>query len=250
VKFANKIKSGVLCLCFLWVVGYAGSAYSADPMLVDLDRAYYYPDQEGLRSMTAGMKVEQLNPSTRSYFNLPEIRVEWSAGDQKLRFTLKDTQISGETAEYVLNVVENFKQMIFPSTLEKQLESYQSTIEKEPTGTVTAKFKARSKSSQITDYNLWIDTARRRIQKMQIAQSDGPTPINIEFAYTIHEGKWQIEESRAQFHYDGYDFEENTRFSFVKEKEFWLVRKIDQKLKRNGILIQSYILTLDPIQVN
>lgn len=200
--------------------------------------------------MTAGVKVEQLDPSTQSYFNLPAMRVEWSDEDQETRFALSDSEISGETAEYVLNVVENFKQMIFPSMLEKQLESYQGAIEKESAGTVYAKFKARNKNSQITDYNLWVDSAKRRIQTMQITQSNGPSPINIEFAYTTHKGKWRIEESRAQFNYDGYDFEENTHFSFVKEKEFWLVRKIDQKLKRNGILIQSYILTLDPIQVN
>jgi len=250
VKLANKIKAGFSCLCLLWVVGYAESAYSADPILTDLDRAYYYPDLEGLRSMTAGMKVEQLNPSTQSYFNLPVVRVEWSAEDQKIHFALSDSEISGEAAEYALNVVENFKQMIFPSTLERQLETYQGTIEKDSAGTVYAKFTARNSSSHITEYNLWVDSTKRRIQKMKIAQSDGPSPINIEFAYTTHKGKWRIEESRAQFNYEGYDFEENTHFSFVKDKEYWLVRKIDQKLKRNGILIQSYILTLDPIQVN
>jgi len=250
VKLAKTFKTGISCFCFLWITVHAASAYSAEAILTDLDRAYYYPEREGLRSMTASMKIEQLDPSTQSYFNLPAVRVVWSAEAQKIHFALNDSEISGETAEYVLNVVENFRQMIFPATLEKQLESYQGALEKEPTGAVYAKFKARSKSSQITDYKLWIDSAKRRIQRMQIAQSDGPSPINIEFAYTNHNGKWRIEESRAQFNYDGYDFEENTHFSFEQEKEIWLVRKIEQKLKRNGILIQSYILTLDPNQVS
>ncbi len=249
----KSFKLGIVCFYCLLILSFSTSVYSAESgVLKDLDRAYYYPEQEGLQRVTAEIKIEQMDPRSpsQSYFGLPIVRVSWSAEDREARFSLIDPEVVGETAEYVLDVVKNFKDMLFPATLEKQLESYSGKVKVNRGKPTYALFKARNERSNIREYKLWIDPAKRRIQKMQIVQNQGPPQIDIEFAYTSHSGKWRVEESQAQFELDDFDFKENTHFTFSKVKDFWIVRKIIEKLRRDGILTQSYILTLDNIQVN
>ena len=250
---SSRAEFCTLVISFLLAFGLQTSAIASPKgLLAGLDNVYYYPDKQGLRQVSAIMQIEQLDASSRkqNYFKLPSLRIRWSAENGKATFSMLDEGVEEESAKYVLELVGNFGEMLFPATLAEQLKNYKGKIKERNKKAITVEYKAENPQDNIREYKLSVDPAKRRIKTMQILQNNGPAHINIKFAYTSHEGKWRIEESQAQFESGGYDFVENTRFNFVKTDKYWLVGKIIHKLTRNGTTVQSYILTLDSMQVN
>jgi hypothetical protein len=72
--------------------------------------------------------------------------------------------------------------------------------------------------------------------------------VKGEMSYIKLDGKFAISESRSRFEVSEQKYSEVTRYKYKKVDGIWLVHRIDQTLKQEDYVLQTYIFKLSDFQ--
>jgi hypothetical protein len=220
---------------------------SLESVLSKLDKNYYYPQSQGLKSLSVRVQWEQLDVASGSgkFLRNPDFNFIWKIGvpGGLGRFELAKGQehLSGDRVQELTQQVSQFSEPIIPLTLQQKFSNFSGKVH------AMAKNKLVVKLTQVSsdqDYKLLVDAKEWVIRKLRFQQSRSPKNVEGEFSYIKLEGKPAISESRSRFEVEGREYTEVTRYAHKKVKGIWWVHRIDQTLKQEDHILQTYVFKL------
>ena len=218
---------------------------SLSSVLSRLDQNYYYPQRQGLKSLSVRVQWEQLDVASGSgkFLNNPDFNFNWKMDGRLGRFEMAEghEHLSRDRAQELTQQIMQFSEPIIPLTLQQKFSNFAGKVHE------TAKDKLVVKLTQVSsdqDYKLLVDAKKWVIRKLRFKQSRAPENVEGELSYIKIEGKPAISESRSRFTVDGSEYSEVTSYSYKKIKGIWWVHRIDQTLKQEGHVIQTYVVKL------
>lgn len=218
---------------------------SLSSVLSRLDQNYYYPQKQGLKSLSARIHWEQLDVASDSgkFLRNPDFNFIWKMDDRLGRFELAEghEHLSGDQAQELTQQISQFSEPIVPLTLQQKFANFTGKVH------AMAKNKLIIRLSQVSsdqDYKLLVDTKEWVIRKLRFKQSRAPKNVEGEFSYMKIGGKPAISESRSRFAVDGREYSEVTSYTYKKNRGIWWIHRIDQTLKQEGHVIQTYVIKL------
>jgi hypothetical protein len=213
--------------------------------LSKLDQNYYYPQSQGLKSLSARVQWEQLDVASGSgkFLRNPDMIFSWKANSAKGvgEFELAKGQ-NEDRFEDLAQRVSPFREMIIPLTLIQKFSTYEGKVQKMKRDKLMIKLSPKSDSSLV--YKLIVDTKDAVIRNVRFQQSRSPERVEGEMSYSKLDGKFAISESRSRFEVGGQEYVEVTRFKYKKVMGIWWVHRIDQTLKQDGYTLQTYVFKL------
>jgi len=222
-----------------------GQSFSS--VLSKLDQNYYYPQKQGLKSLSVRVQWEQLDVASGSgkFLRNPDFNFIWKLGAPGGlgRFVLAEGQehLSGDRVKELTQQISQFSEPIIPLTLQQKFSSFAGKVHK------TEKNKLIVGLTQVSsdqDYKLLVDAKDWVVRKLRFKQSRSPQSVEGEFSYLKLEGKPAISETRSRFEVDEREYLEVTHFTYKKLKGIWWVHRIDQSLKQEGHILQTYVFKL------
>jgi|TARA_B110000881_G_scaffold98784_1_gene86904 hypothetical protein len=218
---------------------------SLDSVLLKLDQNYYYPQKQGLKSLSVRVQWEQLDVVSGSgkFLRNPDFNFIWKGGSQLGRFELAEGQehFSEDRVQELSLHISPFSEPIIPLTLQQKFSSFAGKVH------ATKKNKFVVGLTQVSsdqEYKLLVDAKEWVVRKLRFKQSRSPQNIEGEFSYLKLEGKPAISETRTRFEVDEGEYLEVTRYTYRKSKGIWWVHRIDQTLKQDDHVLQRYVIKL------
>jgi hypothetical protein len=220
---------------------------SLDSVLSRLDQNYYYPHNQGLKSLSARVQWEQLDVASGSgkFLRNPDFNFIWKMGAPGGlgRFELAEGQqhLSEDRIQELAQRISPFSEPIIPLTLQQKFSSFAGKVH------TTEKNKLVVRLTQVSsdqDYKLLVDAKEWVVRKLRFKQSRSPQSVEGKFSYLKLEGKPAISETRTRFEVDEREYLEVTRYTYKKSKGIWWVHRIDQTLKQEGHILQTYVIKL------
>jgi hypothetical protein len=229
---------------------------SASEIVKELDAHYYYPQKQGLKKLSVRMEWEQLDVITDSglYLKNPPIEFLWekSPAGSKSVFKLADgpIEVSDDRRKELLGMLENYKEVVIPETLEDKMVGYKGQIKNAKKKSRLVEFDSRNAGAGIQKYGLMVDLAQKNVRKIRIERKTAPFIIVSEVRYTRKEDKWLIAESRTKFRVGEMEYRETTEYVYRRAGKFWLVGKMSQTLKMDDRILQSFIFRFRDYKFN
>ena len=220
---------------------------SIESVLSRLDQNYYYPQKQGLSILTVQVQWEQLDvtSSSRKFLRNPDFNFVWKDGARKGlgRFELAKGQshISKDREQELTVQISQFSEPIIPLTLQQKFSRFSGKVDTLSNKNLVLKF---TQTASDQHYKLLVDTKRWLISRLRFKQSREPENVQGEFSYSKLGGKLAISESRSRFEVDGSEYSKTTRYKYKKASGIWWVHRIDQTIKREDTVLQSYVLKL------
>ena len=216
---------------------------SLSSVLSRLDQNYYYPQKQGLKSLSVRVKWEQLDVASGSgkFLHNPDFNFFWNGGLGRFELAKGQEHLSGDRVQELKQQIRQFSEPIIPLTLQQKFSNFAGKVHSKSKNKLVLKL-AQVSSDQ--DYTLLVDAKEWVIRKLRFKQSRSPENVEGEFSYTKIEGKPAILESRSRFEVDGRFYSEVTRYSYKNIKGIWWVHRIDQTLKQGDHVLQTFILRL------
>jgi hypothetical protein len=220
---------------------------SFNSVLSKLDQNYYYPQRQGLKSLSVRVQWEQLDVASGSgkFLRNPDFNFIWQLGAPGGlgRFELAEGQehLSGDRVQELTEQISQFSEPIIPLTLQQKFSSFAGKVH------AMAKNKLVVKLTQVSsdqDYKLLVDAKEWVVGKLRFKQSRSPQSVEGEFSYLKLEGKPAISETRSRFEVGEREYLEVTRYTYKKLKGIWWVHRIDQTLKQEDHILQTYVFKL------
>ena len=220
---------------------------SLSSVLSKLDQNYYYPQNQGLKSLSVRVQWEQLDVASGSgkFLRNPDFNFIWKLGAPGGlgRFVLAEGQehLSGDRVKELTQQISQFSEPIIPLTLQQKFSSFAGKVHK------TEKNKLIVGLTQVSsdqDYKLLVDAKEWVVRKLRFKQSRSPQSVEGEFSYLKLEGKPAISETRTRFEVDEREYLEVTRYTYKKFKGIWWVHRIDQTLKQEDHILRTYVFKL------
>ncbi len=218
---------------------------SLSSVLSRLDQNYYYPQKQGLKSLSVRVQWEQLDVASGSgkFLRNPDFNFIWRAGTRLGRFELAEgnDHLSGDRVRELTQQISPFSEPIIPLTLQQKFSNFSGKVN------TTGKNKLVVGLTQVSsdqDYKLLVDTKEWVVRKLRFNQSRSPQSVEGEFSYLKLEGKPVISETRTRFEVDDREYLEVTRYTYKKSKGIWWVHRIDQTLKQDDHVLQTYVIKL------
>lgn len=220
---------------------------SLSSVLSKLDQNYYYPQKQGLKSLSVRVQWEQLDVASSSgkFLRNPDFNFIWKADsrDGVGSFELAEGQehLSDDRVQALSQQIRQFSEPIIPLTLQQKFSSFAGQIH----AMEKNKFIVNLiKTASDQNYKLLVDAKEWVIRKLRFQQSRSPQNVEGEFRYLKLEGKSAVSESRSRFKLEGRQFSEDTRYTYKKAKGIWWVHRIDQTLKQDEHILQTFIFKL------
>lgn len=251
----------IVFLAFFFLPGLflspAFSLESAEQIVKELDAHYYYPQQHGLEKLSVRIDWEQLDVITDSgrYLKNPPVAFFWEkspAGWSKGVFKLADKsfEVSEERSKELLEMLENYKEIVIPQTLAEKMSNHKGQIKVAKKNKRLIEFVSRKTNATVQKYDLMVDLQERVVRKFRMHRIKPPVEVKSDVRYTQKEGKWLIMESRSKFRVGEMDYNETTEYIYRRVKNFWLVGKMIQTIKTDGRIIQSFIFRFRDYHIN
>ncbi len=244
------------CLLVLFLAGVSAEAGETDQLIKKLDDNYYYPQTKGLKRVSAEIHWESLDPlaDEKKYLANPEVKFIWdrsrgSLDSQQLFSLLRENSVSSDRQKQILRFFENYREVIIPETLMQRFKGYESQVQG-TTNHLIMRFESKNARRPVRRYDLMVDTKAWHIRKMRIYPQRGIRNIVTELRYVQKDAKWLMAESRAEFEMNGVEMEEISEFYYKKVKGVWLLSRMDQRLKREDKIVQSYIFRIHDYKLN
>ena len=220
---------------------------SVDSILSRLDQNYYYPQEQGLQSLTAQVQWEQLDVASGSgkFLRNPDFVYSWRSDSFGLgNFELAEGQehISKDRFQGLAEKIRPFRESIIPITLKQKFTDFNGRVDKTDGGKLTVKLTSKIDSRQ--NYKLLVDSNAWVIRKLRFQQSHSPQNVEGEFLYTKLDGKPAISESRTRFEINGKEYNEVTSYRYKKVAGVWWIHRIKQTFKQEDDIVQTYVLRL------
>ncbi len=220
---------------------------SLNSVLSKLDQNYYYPQKQGLKSLSARVQWEQLDVASGSgrFLRNPNFNFTWRADSFGLgNFELAAGQehISKDRFKEVVQKIRPFRESIIPLTLKQKFSDFQGWVDEMDGGKLIVKLTSKIDSQQ--SYKLLVDSKAWVIRKLRFQQLHTPQRVEGEFRYTKLDGKLAISESRIRFEIDGQEYNEVTSYKYKKVRGVWWVHRIEQTYKEEDHIVQTYVLRL------
>lgn len=227
-------------------------ADTPDQLIKKLDRQYYYPQHHGLNKLAVRIRWEQLDvlTGTQQYLAKPDLMFSWDSSSKRRFDISNDVQVSSGKRRNLLNVLENYQELVIPLTLKERFERFNGTLKKKRKDRVQVDFQSMNPEDPVRLFRLLIDAGRWVISKLQIYQNHEPKKIRVTLNYIPKGDQWLLFESSSQFKMDKSPFVETTRYFYERVQTFWLVRKVEQTVKRNDEIIQGYVFRMDRYRLN
>lgn len=235
-----------VCLfCFLFVnVVIPAWGQSFPSVLTKLDQNYYYPQNQGVRGVSAQVQWEQLDVDSGSgkFLRKPDLKFTWRANfDNGLgNFTLAKGQ--SDSSQDWAQEIAPFRELIVPLTLKQKFTGFEGRVNKLKKNSIVVKLSPRSGLD--LSYSLMVDAKRWVINKLRFQQSRAPEKVEADLRYLKLGTMQAIFESRTQFEVSGEKYKETTRFTYKKVKGIWWVHRIDQTLKIEDHVLRTYVVKL------
>ncbi len=220
---------------------------SLNSVLSKLDQNYYYPQSQGLKSLSVRVQWEQLDIASGSgkFLRKPDFNFIWKLGSPSGlgRFELAEGQehLSGDLVQALIQQISPFSEPIIPLTLQQKFSSFAGKVHKMERNKLVVEL---TQVSSDQDYKLLVDAKEWVVRKLRFKQSRSPQSVEGEFSYLRLEGKPAISETRTRFEVDEREYLEVTRYTYKKFKGIWWVHRIDQTLKQEGHILQTYVFKL------
>ena len=217
-------------------------AESFNTVLAKLDSNYYYPQNQGLDSLSARVQWEQLDVASGSgkFLRNPDLIFSWKKmeGGGQGDFKLADGQ-EHRSSEYVRQVMP-FREAIIPLTLNQKFLNYKGQVEQADGNNLVVKLDPDYGSGR--HYKFLVDSKKWVIKKLRFGHTSSSD--TGEFRYLKLDDKRAISESQSRFTIKDQKYSENTRYSYKQVGGIWLVHRIDQTIELEGEVMQTYILKL------
>jgi len=232
-------------------------AQDANETILRLDKKYYYPQHHGLKKLSVQIVPIQQDMvyDEERFFQLPGISFHWekrSSGPER-SFSIADENehASADREQETLQFVKNFPEMVIPKTLQERFTEYRVKVKKYE-GRIFLSFESLNLNLNILRYDLLIDPNGLKIDKMIIHQKSGPKQVKVKLTYNKSKKfkKWQLASSVANFELEGKPYQEITQYFYNQIENFSLAKKVEQTLKKDGKIIQSYTFNIVDPQIN
>ena len=229
-------------VCLLINTAWAQSFHS---ILSKLDNNYYYPQAQGLKSLSAKVQWEQLDVASGSgkFLRNPDLVFSWQADSARGlgNFELAQGQDESRFKDLVQHIGP-FREMIIPLTLMQKFSDYEGTVNRMEGDKIFVKLIPKMNSS--LSYKFLVDSKEDVIRKVRFQQSRSPEKVEGTMSYLKLDGKFAISDSRSRFEMKGQEYREVTRFKYKKVKGVWWVHRIDQTLKQDDFVLQTHKIKL------
>lgn len=243
--YMSRLKSALFAPLLVGILISSAWGQSLDSVLSKLDQNYYYPQKQGLKSLSVRVQWEQLDVTSGSgkFLRNPDFNFIWKAGSQLGRFELAEGQehLSEDRVQELTQQISPFSEPIIPLTLQQKFSSFAGKIH------TTERNKLVVGLTQVSsdqDYKLLVDAKEWVVRKLRFKQSRSPQNVEGEFSYLKLEGKPAISETRTRFEVDEREYLEVTRYTYRKYQGIWWVHRIDQTLKQEDHVLQTYVIKL------
>ena len=259
-RVALKSRSILFALFLLIPAGYPSSAdclENAGKILKDLDAHYYYPQKQGLKKLSVQVQWEQLDVITDSgmYLKNPPLVFNWekeASGSSHGVFKFADDsfEVSKERKRELLNMLENYKEVLIPKTLTEKMSGHVGKIKTARKQKRLLEFSSNNPQAPVRQYDLMVDLKQKHVRKIRIERNEAPLEVKSEVRYTEKSGKWLIAESRSRFRVGAMDYDETTEYVYRRAGKFWLVGKMTQTIKSDDRIIQSFVFRFSNYRAN
>ncbi len=220
-------------------------------VLAELDKNYYYPQNQGVKSFSARVQWEQLDVASGSgkFLRNPDFVFFWNVKSEGGlgRFRLREGPGSGDRYQELGQQISPFREAIIPLTLEQKFLDFEGQVRSMGENQLLVKLNPRAGAD--LGYQLLIDTKDQVIKKLRYEQNNSAKNVEGQFRYLKLDDKLAISESRSRFKLQGQEYFETTRYTYKKVEGIWWVHRIDQTLKREGLVLLTYILKLSDFQI-
>ncbi|MGV7220918.1 MAG: hypothetical protein ACQ9MH_05295 [Nitrospinales bacterium] len=233
-------------------------AQDANNTILQLDKKYFYPQHNGLKKLSVQIIPIQQDTvyDAERFFQLPGINFHWKknpSGSER-SFSIADVNEGTlvDRGQETLQFVKNFSEMVIPKTLQERFTDYQGKRKKTLEGRIFLSFESLNPNQNILRYDLLIDPKGLKIDKMIIHQKSGPRQVKVKLTYNKLKKfeKWQLAASVANFELDGKPYQEITQYFYNQVEKLSLAKKVEQTLKKDGKIIQSYTFNIVDPQIN
>ena len=218
---------------------------SLNSVLSRLDQSYYYPQKQGLKSLSVRVEWEQLDVASGSgkFLRNPDFNFIWKAGSRLGRFKLAEGQehLSEERVQELTQQISPFSEPIIPLTLQQKFSSFAGKVHASEKNKLVV---GLTQVSSDQDYKLLVDAKEWVVRKLRFKQSRSPQNVEGEFSYLKLGGKPAISETRSRFEVDEREYLEVTHYTYRKFQGVWWVHRIDQTLKQDDHVLQRYVIKL------
>ena len=225
-----------------------------DLLLQKLDSHYYYPSLLGLKKLTATIKWLQkdLVVSPPKFISRPDVLFHWNVNSDARVFQAASQSkgLSESQKEEVKKFFLNYREIILPRSLNQTLSGFKFNGTTEFHSQTIAEYESPRDQDENQKYILNIDSVNWRVSKFYIERNSPPYKVTSHFKYIQKEGQWLVSESRARFEMGRDSYSETTSYTYRKILGFWLPAKIDQVLKKDRGVVQTYRFLLSDYQVN
>ena len=254
-----KLRFHFFAVCVLSRALFQSSAYcleSAGQIIQNLDTHYYYPQKQGLNKLSVRIEWEQLDVSNdkERYLKNPPVQFIWKNSPTGSRsiFKLADDsfEVSAERKKELMNLLENYKEVVIPQTLLQKMAGYQGRVTLAKKRTRIVEFESRKPGADIQKYSLVVDLDQKNVSKLIIERKDAPFKVSSHLRYTRKNGKWLLTESRSNFSIGGMDYHVTMEYVYRRAGTFWLVGKMTQTVKMDDRTLQSFIFRFRDYQIN
>ena len=218
--------------------------------LSKLDQNYYYPQKQGLKSLSVRVQWEQLDVASSSgkFLRNPDFIFSWkhSSVDGLGNFRLAKGQDEGRFQELVQQI-KSYRELIVPLFLKQKFADFKDQVSKLKGDKLMIELNPIVDSGQ--NYKLLVDSKEWVIRKVKFQQTSSPENVQGEMSYLRLEGKFAISESRSSFKVRGQEYFEVTRYKYKKIEGVWMVSRIDQTLKQDGYVLQTHVFKFSDFQM-
>ncbi|MFQ5444043.1 MAG: hypothetical protein ACE5EK_05440, partial [Nitrospinales bacterium] len=206
----------------------------------------------GLKKITARIQWKQLDvlSETGKYLAKPDLTFYWDSSSRRNFRISNDSLVTSDKRQELLNLLGNYNELVIPLTLEERFAGFKGIIKKKQENWVHVDFQSMKPSDPVRMFSLLIDVEKWVISKLQIYQNNDPKRIRATLKYIPKDEQWLLFESTSRFNLDKDSYVETTRYFYDRVRSFWLVKKVEQTVKRNDETVQGYIFRMDQYRMN
>jgi len=220
-------------------------------ILSRLDSAYYYPQKNGLTSLTATVICQKGVSDGDNFKKNSSVKFFWNGASDKRTFKItgQSLTIPAEEQNSLLQFFSNYKEVLLPQTLTEKFSRYSGKVSRGNFGT-RINFEIDDFQDGVSRYSLFINDKRRHVSRMLIDRVEAPTKVMGVFKYFQKNGYWLVSESVARFNLGGQSYMEKTAYYYGKIENIWLVNRIEQTLSREDREISRIIFRVNDYLLN
>jgi len=227
---------------------------TSDAWIQKLDQNYYYPQNLGLLKLTVDIQWETSLSDAESTGRNPEVQFHWEKGNRldhrEFSIKKKDGNISDQRANEIIQLFQNYQEVVLPHTLNQNFMGFELIGKKETKNGIYLRFAPSTANHPNRGIELRIDPGKLQIKTFKISRNGPPHLVTSHMQYIKKGNQWLVAETLSQFEMNKQSYQETISIFYHPVEGFWLPKKAVHRLTLKGNLLNSHTFRFHNYRLN